>query len=227
MATDVATGRSNLTHIAAFLASAAAGIASFGLAFNNPQFGLDAGLLIAGASGLTYAILRFTRSNGPVVHRSRTAVSMLGWVLTGLIIGVTAALGLVPLILVPVFGAVISGGISVWRVRKSLRGDLNVSVGLGRHVEVALIVVAVVAIGVASSAVMAQEGLLVTAMIALLGGTTSLAVAAWNGVRVIRSSRTPLDAAVNIGGTSSVLMLHGLFAALPLLLMIWLSGGTL
>lgn len=215
--------RLNLAHAASLIAAVTVAAACFTVAFTDPQLGLDAGLLLAALSGLVYALLRLIRPSGRVGMVTRAAVFLAGFPLAGFILGLTSALGFIPLVLLPLVAAVGAGAVSLWRVRKTPRNLLEVG-GFGRHVEAAAVVVAFALLAVAASAVFDPDVFALAASVTLIGGTGTAAVAAWNGARLIRGARTLFDVTVTSGGTLSVLMLHGMFAVVPTVLAAWASG---
>ena len=215
--------RLNLAHAASLIAAVTVAAACFTVAFTDPQLGLDAGLLLAALSGLVYALLRLIRPSGRVGMVTRAAVFLAGFPLAGFILGLTSALGFIPLVLLPLIAAVGAGAVSLWRVRKTPRNLLDAG-GFGRHVEAAAAVVAFALLAVAASAVFDPDVFSLAASVTLIGGACTAAVAAWSGVRMIRGSRTLFDVTVTSGGTLSVLMLHGMFAVVPTVLAAWASG---
>lgn len=215
--------RLNLAHASSLIAAVTVAAACFTVAFTDPQLGLDAGLLLAALSGLVYAVLRLIRLSGMLGRVTRAAVFLAGWPLAGFMLGVTSALGIIPLVLLPLVAAVGAGAVSLWLVRKTPRHLVDVG-GFGRHMEAAVVVVAIALLTVAGSAVFDPDVFSLAASVTLIGGTGTAAVAAWGGVRMIRGARTLFDVTVTSGGTLSVLMLHGMFAVVPTVLAAWASG---
>lgn len=217
----------NFAHAASLVAAVTVATACFTVAFTDPQLGLDAGVLLATTSGLIYALLRLVRPSNRMLKVTRTAVFLAGWPLAGFILGVTSALGFIPLVLLPLAAAVGAGAVSLWRARNIPRDRTEISAGFGRHAEAAAVVVAFAVLAVSGSAVFAPETFSLAASITLLGGSCTAAVAAWHGVRLVRGARTLFDVTVSTGGTLSVLMLHGMFAVVPTVLAVWASGWGL
>lgn len=226
MNVTLAFQRLNLAHAATLIAAVTVAAACFTVAFTDPQLGLDAGLLLAALSGLVYALMRLIRPSGRFGRVTHAAGSLAGFPLAGFILGLTSALGFIPLVLLPLIAAVGAGAVSLWRVRKIPRHLLDVG-GFGRHVEAAAVVAAFALLVVAGSAVFDPDVFSLAASVTLIGGTCTAAVAAWHGVRLVRGARTLFDVTVTTGGTLSVLMLHGMFAVVPTVLAVWASGWGL
>ncbi len=169
--------------------------------------------------------MRLIRPSGRFGRVTHAAGSLAGFPLAGFILGLTSALGFIPLVLLPLIAAVGAGAVSLWRVRKIPRHLLDVG-GFGRHVEAAAVVAAFALLVVAGSAVFDPDVFSLAASVTLIGGTCTAAVAAWHGVRLVRGARTLFDVTVTTGGTLSVLMLHGMFAVVPTVLAVceWLEA---